>query len=164
MGKKAEWRVEKSLRAWHRLLSAQVLRLAEQRGVRFHRLIEGCEIVLTSKYASVGGIPTASFGSLYYLVIFLLALLSITRKEKKYLLSASKLTLVGFIASLCFVFLQLFVIKAICLYCMLSAVTSSTLFILGMTVIRRYKKGEDSSAGTSSVFLESAIAYSDKKD
>jgi len=105
-------------------------------------IIEGCEAVLTSKYASVGVIPTASFGSIYYLSIFLLALLSITRKEKKYLLFASKLTIVGFIASLCFVFLQLFVIKAICLYCMLSAVTSLTLFILGIVVIKMHKKWE----------------------
>lgn len=105
-------------------------------------IIEGCEKVLTSTYAEIGGIPTAFFGSLYYLVVFLLALISITREEKKHLLTASKLTIVGLGASLVFVFLQLFVIKAICLYCMISALTSTTLFVLGVIVLRKSKNGK----------------------
>lgn len=106
-------------------------------------IIHGCEKVLTSKYASIAGIPTALFGSIYYFAVFLFALVSITRQEKKYLVVASKLTPIGLIASLVFVFLQIFVIKAICLYCMVSAVVSSTLFVLGLIVIRQNERWEN---------------------
>jgi uncharacterized membrane protein len=105
-------------------------------------IIEGCEKVLTSHYASIGPVPTALAGSAYYLIIFLLALISITRGENGYLLAASRLTVLGLAASIGFVFLQLFVIKAICLYCMLSASASAVLFILGVVVIRKNKGRE----------------------
>ena len=39
-------------------------------------LIEGCESVLTSPYAEIGGIPLAAFGALAYFVAFSLALLA----------------------------------------------------------------------------------------
>lgn len=105
-------------------------------------IIKGCEKVLTSQYARIGPIPTALLGSVYYLTIFLLALISITRQEGRYLLIASRLTVIGLVASIGFVVLQLFVIKAICLYCMLSASASTALFILGLVVMRKNKEWE----------------------
>lgn len=98
-------------------------------------IFTGCEKVLNSKYSVIGGIPTAFFGVVYYTAIFLLALLSITRDDKKYLLLASKFTIVGLLASIGFVYLQLVVIKAICTYCMLSALISLFLFVVGMIVM-----------------------------
>ncbi len=105
-------------------------------------IIGGCETVLTSTYSEIGGIPVAFFGVLYYASIFLLALLSLTRMEKKYVVLASKLTFAGLCVSLVLVFLQLFVIKAICVYCMLSALTSMALFVAGMFALRQNKKWE----------------------
>lgn len=102
-------------------------------------IITGCEEVLSSRYASIGGIPTASLGVVYYAAMFFLGLLSITRGEKKYLIWAAKLSVVGILASLVFISLQLFVIKAICLYCMVSAATSTALFALGILVLVQHK-------------------------
>jgi uncharacterized membrane protein len=92
-----------------------------------------CDLVLTSEYATIFGIPVAIFGVIYYLIIVLMAsnlisnLENIKLSQKMYML-----TPVGFIASMWFVYLQLFVIHSICIYCMISATASTLLFILGI--------------------------------
>jgi uncharacterized membrane protein len=94
----------------------------------------GCETVLTSEHNTIGGIPVALLGAIYYFVLFLLAALSLDMK-RGIIRFAVLLTPFGFLASLYFVYLQLFVIKEICFYCMVSAATSTALFILGLLVI-----------------------------
>lgn len=103
-------------------------------------LLRGCETVLTSKYASISGIPVALLGAFYYLTILILAVLYIDSRKQVFLKIIAYLTPVGFLASLSFVYLQIFVIKAICLYCMVSAGTSTLLFILGMIYLARNRK------------------------
>lgn len=102
-------------------------------------ILHGCEQVLTSKYSSIFGIPVALFGSLYYLTILILAAIYIETKNTLFLKIAAILTCFGFAASLGFVYLQIFVIKSICLYCMGSAVTSTLLFIAGMLFLLKTK-------------------------
>lgn len=97
----------------------------------------GCEAVLTSKYSELWGIPVALLGSIYYLLLFLLAILYLDTKREKVIRFAAFLSPVGFLASLYFVYLQLFVIKEICSYCAASALTSTILFIFGLFVIIR---------------------------
>jgi len=98
-------------------------------------LLEGCEEVLTSKYAIVAGVPVALFGVFYYLAVFILIILYWDTGKTQFLRFAAYLTILGFAASLWFVYLQLFVIGAICLYCMASAITSTILFMLGLFII-----------------------------
>lgn len=94
----------------------------------------GCETVLTSEHNAIFGIPVALLGSIYYLLLFLLAVFSFDIKRET-IYFAAFLTLIGFTASLYFVYLQLFVIKEICFYCIVSATTSTILFILGLFII-----------------------------
>src|SRR3989344_2786808 len=94
----------------------------------------GCETVLTSEHSVIFGIPTALLGSVYYLLLFLLAIFSIDIK-REIIRFAAFLTPIGFFASSWFVYLQLFVIKEICSYCIVSATTSMILFILGLFII-----------------------------
>lgn len=92
----------------------------------------GCEEVANSKYSEIGEIPLALLGVLYYLFIFIITLVYFdtgSKLVKKYLPYA---TIIGFLVSLYLVYLQLFVIGAICIYCMGSALTSTIIFILGM--------------------------------
>ncbi len=98
----------------------------------------GCNVVTTSEYATIFNIPVALLGSLYYLSIFLLSVGYLDSKNKTAEKLLSWLPISGLAASAWFVYLQLFVINAICVYCMGSAVTSTLLFILGMTIL--YKK------------------------
>ena len=116
-------------------------------------VLRGCEEVTTSQYSVIGGIPVAMLGAIYYLVIFALIFLFLKRKrlssasdnnirgnEDGLLNLAARLTIIGLLASLWFIYLQLFVIKAICLYCMFSAFTSITLFVFGLFVLNFGKK------------------------
>lgn len=94
----------------------------------------GCETVLTSEHNAIFGIPVALLGAVYYLLLFLLVVFSLDMK-RWIIRFAAYLTPIGFLASLYFVYLQLFVIKEICSYCIVSATTSTILFILGLFII-----------------------------
>jgi len=100
-------------------------------------VVAGCEAVTRSAYATLGGVPVAVLGSAYYFAMLIAALLFLNQGEAVLMRAAAWLTIVGMVASLYFVSLQLFVIDAICLYCMVSAVTSGALFVLSFP-LRRY--------------------------
>lgn len=93
-------------------------------------IVQGCETVLTSAYATLWGIPVALFGALFYLAAFLLAFLYKETRGDKFLYALVFISSAAFLASLWFVYIQLFVLKAICLYCMTSAGTSTLVFLL----------------------------------
>jgi len=91
-------------------------------------VLKGCEVVTSSSFSVVAGIPVAAFGAFYYLAVFLLAVAYLDTKRTAYILFAARLTFIGFLASLWFIFVQAFLLKAWCLYCLGSAVTSTILF------------------------------------
>lgn len=95
-------------------------------------LISGCDRVLLSPYAEIFGVPVALLGVLYYGIIVAGSLLFFDIGKSSILKYLSLFSIAGIIASGYFVFLQLFVIKSICLYCVLSAVSSTVLFVIGM--------------------------------
>ena len=88
-----------------------------------------CEMVLNSQWAEIGGIPLAAFGAAAYFTAFSLAVLAAfgdTRMWKVFGVVATVMALFsGWL-----LFLQAFRIGAFCQYCLLSAGTSLTLFIL----------------------------------
>ncbi len=92
-------------------------------------IIEGCEQVLTSQWAEIGGIPLAAFGAAAYFVAFSLALLTFfgdTRMWKLYGVQATIMALVsGWL-----LYVQGMLIGAFCQFCLLSAASSLFLFIL----------------------------------
>ncbi len=92
-------------------------------------LITGCETVLTSTYAEFYGIPTALFGALAYFAAFSLALLVWFGNEKLWKLYGALAALM-FLFSIWLIYLQAFVIGAFCQYCLISAVTSTFLFLV----------------------------------
>jgi uncharacterized membrane protein len=92
----------------------------------------GCDQVTGSKYSAIGGVPLALLGALYYLFIFVLALIYFDSESRLVKYWLPYVTIAGFAVSLYLVYLQLFVIQAICIYCMGSAITSTLIFILGM--------------------------------
>jgi len=95
----------------------------------------GCETVLTSIYATVFGFPVSLFGLLYYLSLF--TLITIYRERTKYMLLtfAFITTSGGLLFTLYLLYLQFFVIEALCQYCLLSAAITTTLFILNSVLI-----------------------------
>lgn len=104
-------------------------------------LVSGCETVLTSPYATIAGnIPIALVGAGYYLTIFVGGIIYVDTKNNTILKTIAYFTIAGFTASVILIFLQVFVIRALCLYCLASAVTSTLLFIIGIGILRKVKE------------------------
>lgn len=92
-------------------------------------IVAGCEEVLTSRYATLGGYPLAGLGALAYFVVFSLATLrAFGYKGTGKLL----LAVVGmmFLTTLWLLYLQAFVIHHFCQFCLLSALVTTTLTLL----------------------------------
>lgn len=103
-------------------------------------ILGGCEKVTTSQYATISGVPVALLGALYYLAVLLLVLGYWETKKVILARSIAVLTGLGFLFSLWFLYLQVYVIKALCLYCLTSAAASTILFSLSLIVLHQQKK------------------------
>ena len=90
-------------------------------------VFNGCDKVTSSIYSMWGSVPVAIVGAVYYALILFLVALAVW-KDAKYFLFATGATIFGFFASLWFVYLQFFVLDALCTYCLISASTSFVLF------------------------------------
>ncbi len=88
----------------------------------------GCERVQSSSYAKVGGVPVALLGLAGYLSIAI-ALLAPGERAR---LAAAALTVIGFGFSAYLTYLELFVIDAICQWCVASAVLLTVLAVLSV--------------------------------
>lgn len=91
-------------------------------------LIEGCEMVLTSKYAEFQGVPIALIGALGYFVAFSLALLTIYG-YRLWLLFGVQTTIMAIVSGV-LVYIQASLIGAFCQFCLISAATSLLLFLV----------------------------------
>lgn len=103
---------------------------------------QGCDVVTTSQYAKLLGIPIALLGTLYYLFVFSLGLYYLDKKSLAVLGALPIITAVGFIFSLYLVYLQLFVLKALCIYCLFSAGSSTSLFLISLFLKKKFSKEE----------------------
>lgn len=91
--------------------------------------LSGCNIVVASPYSSFLGISVAEYGVVFYSIIFILAALELFLLSVFVRRLIQGLSLLGVIASACFVLLQIFVIKAFCIYCTISALISLLIFV-----------------------------------
>jgi uncharacterized membrane protein len=90
----------------------------------------GCETVQASRYAKLGGVPVALLGLLGYIGI--LGTLAIKTELGR--IAAFGIALIGFGFSMYLTYRELFTIKAICQWCVSSAVLMTVLAVL--TAIR----------------------------
>ena len=98
-------------------------------------ILNGCDLVVTSEYSKILGIPVALLGVVYYSFIFFAGIAYLDTGNSFIIKLAAYATIAGFLASLWFVYVQLFILNALCLYCIISTVTSSFLFLLGMGIL-----------------------------
>jgi uncharacterized membrane protein len=99
-------------------------------------IVSGCSEVLSSSYASVGGVPLAMIGATAYFTVFSLAVLA----AYSYKWAAKLLALIVglmFITTLWLLYLQAFVIKHFCQFCLLSALVTFMLTVLIVLSLRR---------------------------
>ncbi|MBI4301050.1 MAG: vitamin K epoxide reductase family protein [Chloroflexi bacterium] len=88
----------------------------------------GCDIVRASPHSRFIGIPIPLIGVAGYSLILLLGLWPRNSKEKS--LSLYLLALAGFTFALYLTYLEFFVIKAVCPYCVATAISAGGIFIV----------------------------------
>ena len=79
--------------------------------------LKGCEEVALSTWSRIGGIPVAVFGVILSLVLLTLALAWWRSGDGRLLAAHYGLSLVGVLFELWFTYLELFVIGAVCVWC-----------------------------------------------
>ena len=90
-----------------------------------------CNEVLASVYSTVAGVPLAVLGMIYYLFILLLFFYFLKSRQQVVLKTLIGLITAGILLYFYLIYLQIFIIKAICFYCILSAVAS---VVIGLCV------------------------------
>ncbi len=123
-------------------LDAVYLTIPHYTGLYLNCFIEGCETILASQYATIGSIPVALFGAIYYLVIFIFVIAYSDTKKEFFINFVARFTILGFLVSVWFLSLQFFIVKEICLYCLVSAAISIFLFVLGLLVLKSKRTAE----------------------
>lgn len=89
-----------------------------------------CGSVLRSSYAVMFGVPLALIGVIHYSLLTFFIILAVIFRKKAAFYPIVLLSVIGFVSSLYFVYLQVVVIGAICFYCMVSALNSILIFIV----------------------------------
>ena len=95
--------------------------------------VGSCETVQTSKWATFLGFPVGAWGVGYYVFVLTLALIGLTARyadSRRLSDILVGVTAVGVLFSLWLTYLELFVIHAICQWCVVSAILATILFIL----------------------------------
>jgi len=108
--------------------------------------VGSCETVNTSKWATFLGLPVAGWGVAYYVALFVLALVSTTERFADSPAVAFVLLVVagsGLLFSLWLTWLELFVIHAVCQWCVVSAVIVTLVFIVCLAEYRETLRAQD---------------------
>ena len=107
--------------------------------------VGSCETVQTSKWATFLGFPVGAWGVGYYIVVLALGLIGLTpRYADTRRLSEILVLLTGFglLFSLWLTFLELFVIHAICQWCVMSAIIVTLIFLVSILDLRAERDTE----------------------
>ena len=98
--------------------------------------LSGCNAVAQSVYSQLFGIPLGVYGLVFYGFFLLLAIGACIRPSPKVDYFLAILAGAGGISSLYFLYAQFFLIKALCIYCIASAVIAGLLVVLTGLLVR----------------------------
>lgn len=110
-------------------------------------LTSNCEKVLTSEFASIGPIPLALLGSLFYLAVIALCILILTNYKKVFLNAFYAVSAIGFAVSLVLLVIQAYIIRAFCQYCLTSEAISTGIVILAFLQYNQSKLPQKDDSG-----------------
>ena len=99
--------------------------------------VHGCDVVSTSEYATILGIPVAVLGLGLSVVLVGCALAWWRRADPRAIRLAYGLLLLATLAVAYFTFLELFVIHAICVWCVSYAIATVSSLVLTGLALRR---------------------------
>lgn len=104
-----------------------------------------CEVVQTSAYAEVFGIPIAILGLLMYLALLALTLVRLLRPALLVPASMTALAITGAgtLYSAWLTWVEIEVLEAICQWCVASAIVTTLLFIVEIAIFSRLWAADD---------------------
>ena len=116
--------------------------------------IGSCETVNTSRWSVFLGLPVAAWGLLFYIDVFVIALVgTMPRFENEQLISVvlAAEAVIGVLFSAWLTYLELAVIHAICVWCVTSAAIVAAIALVGIADLREIRRAgiENTEAGSS---------------
>ena len=105
-------------------------------------ITHGCETVLTSKFATVFGVPLALFGSLFYTSVIAACILFYHNSKKIFAKAIFLIACWGIFVSIVLFYIQLAIIKNFCQYCVLTEIINFLIFLLSYSLLKKGKNKE----------------------
>lgn len=106
-------------------------------------ITSGCEVVTTSSYSVVAGVPVALGGAVYYLVMLIMGIIVFETRSIRWIHRLAWCSIAGLLASAYLLYLQAAVLQAYCIYCLASAGSSTLLFLVAWWFKRWVKHTQD---------------------
>lgn len=103
--------------------------------------LSDCNTVVLSPYSRVFGISLSNFGFLFYVILFVTAAFELVLYDAILRRALQVFSLFGIAVSLYSTYLQIMVIRALCIYCLASALITLAVLILA-SMIEPLRKGE----------------------
>ncbi len=120
--------------------------------------IEGTQWeVITSEWSYIMGIPSAMFGAAFYLLVLTLSTTWLTYRLPQVEKLLLPVTGVGLLMSANFVYQMFFVIEAVCPLCMVSAASTTVLFVLSAVIYHQSEAPGLQDLGISGLGLRDAL-------
>jgi uncharacterized membrane protein len=102
------------------------------------RGLTGCNTVAQSEYSKIFGVPLALYGVFFYIGVFLISSICLFNEYRVLYKVLYIGGIIGLLSSTYFMFLQAFIIKAYCIYCIASFVLA--VLLAGLTSVLWRKK------------------------
>jgi uncharacterized membrane protein len=113
-------------------------------GVPYCGALKGCEQVALSEYSRIQGIPVAVFGVILSLILLSLALAWVRTSLHVLLLAHYGLSLAGVVFEVYFLYVQVFLIGAVCVWCTSYGLSLAARFVIALAVwLRQPPAGAD---------------------
>jgi len=96
--------------------------------------LSGCNTVVSSAYSHIFGISLADFGLLFYTLVFVFAAIELALFNQVLRRVLQLFALVGILTSLYSIYIQVFIIEALCIYCIFSAILTFLILLLASVI------------------------------
>ncbi len=101
--------------------------------------LDGCNVVAQSVYSHLFGIPLGVYGVVFYALLIVVSAIAIAKPRAWVPAALVALGAIGLVASIIFEAIQIFLIKAICIYCLGSAILSALVFVFALLLWKRLR-------------------------
>lgn len=97
-------------------------------------IFKECDVVQTSTYSAVFGVPVALLGTLFFVVMFYLGIALLTRYGPKLAIAYRALAYLGALVVIPLFLLQAIVLRAFCVYCLTTEILMLSMWVLSFVL------------------------------